>query len=73
MYTTYRYISYLLTSTLVFKTVKGINTETVIHRALNPAIPDFTIEVWLFFVRYEYINCVSDIWMAIPGILRTRD
>lgn len=33
------------TSTLVFKTVKGISTETVIHRALNPATPDLTIEV----------------------------
>lgn len=36
---------HLLTSILVFKTVKGISTVTVIHRALNPAIPDFTIEV----------------------------
>lgn len=64
---------YLLTSILVFKTVKGISTVTVIHRALNPAIKDFTIEVWLFLVKYEYINWVRDIWMAIPGILRARD
>jgi hypothetical protein len=65
--------SFLFTSVLDFKTVKGINNDTVIHRALNPASPDLAIEVSLFFVKYELINWVSDIWIAIPGILRARD
>lgn len=68
----YTYI-YLFTSNLDFKTVKGIKTDTVTHRALNPASPDLTIEVPLSLVKYELINWVSDMWIAIPGMLRARD
>lgn len=53
--------------------MKGINTETVMHRAVNPAIPDFMMDDWLFLVKCKYINWVSDIWMATPGILRASD